>query len=218
VIEWLSMSFLDFLFPKQSLGGREGAWVTEEELESLTLRPKIFEIPELRKRGIRSLDRVFAMGGYHDSRLLKDAIHTFKYRRIPGVGEALADKLSESSCNVIDSDSCLCPVPLHFLRKFWRGFNQATYLAERVSKSAGVPVCNLLKRTRPTGHQAKRGKKERWKALRGAFRMKSKNCDGHKTVYLVDDVFTTGSTLEECARVLKKGGVERVEAVVLAYD
>ena len=211
------MFLLDFLFPKQSLGGSEGAWITEEELKNLTLKPRIFETEELRSRGIKSLDRVFAMGGYHDSRLLKDAIHTFKYRRIPGVGEFLGGRLADSLTG-LKRDACICPVPLHFLRQFWRGFNQAQYLAERVSDATRVPVCNLLKRVRPTGHQAKRGKKDRWKALSGAFRMRSKNLDSFKTIYLVDDVFTTGSTLEECARTLKEGGVKRVEAVVLAYD
>ena len=215
------MFLLDFLFPKQSLGGSEGAWITEGELKNLTLRPRIFETAALRSRGIKSLDRVFAMGGYRDSRLLKDAIHTFKYRRIPGVGEFLGGRLAEAvgGCanSILAKNSCLCPVPLHFLRQFWRGFNQAAYLAEQVSDATRVPVCNLLKRVRPTGHQAKRGKKDRWKALRGAFKMRSNNCDA-RVVYLVDDVFTTGSTLEECARTLKESGIARVEAIVLAYD
>ena len=75
----------------------------------------------------------------------------------------------------------------------------------------------MLRRVRPTGHQAWRGRRERLQVMNDAFRIK-KNMTISPHIYLVDDVFTTGATLEECAKVLKRAGAKCVEAIVIAYD
>jgi competence protein ComFC len=210
---------LDFLFPKFSLEGTEGDWVTPAEMDAFKTSPRAFEKEELTKRGIQSLDRVFAMSSYQDSPLLQKAIRTFKYRRIPGVGDALKACLAEliRKEHPLDPNGCLAPVPLYFLRRFKRGFNQAEMLAWYITAVTHVPTKKILKRIRNTGHQSRRTREERWKALTGAFRVARKR-KLPSTVYLVDDVFTTGATLEECAKTLKAAGVERVEGIVLAYD
>lgn len=107
------------------------------------------------------------------------------------------------------------PVPLHRYRKNWRGFNQAELIAKQVG---GQKIIEALKRTRATNQQAKTiDKKARRKNIEGAFEVTEevKKLRGKKVV-LVDDVFTSGATMRECAKVLKKAGIKEVWGFVLA--
>ena len=177
--------------------------------------------------GMPSLDRVLAASTYSDTPLLRKAIHSLKYGRLSAPGEILQDVLAKSFLRLTTprEDACICPVPLHFTRAFWRGFNQAELLAEGLRKVTGLPVLHLLSRVRPTGHQARRKREERLGAMRGAFAIRrqgrQRGQEGQEglpfCVYLVDDLFTTGATLQECAKTLKAAGVHRVEGVVLAH-
>lgn len=112
--------------------------------------------------------------------------------------------------------AALVPVPLHRLRENWRGFNQAELIAKHLGKKM-APV-NGLVRTRATGQQA-RAVSRRWRAenMKGAFGLSraGENLAGRRVV-LVDDVFTSGVTMRECAKVLKKAGVKQVWGLVLA--
>ena len=213
-----SMPLLDFLFPKRSLQGSEGAWITVDEQMRLRSTSKIFTSSVLRDRGLTHIDQIFAMSTYQRCPFLKEAIRRFKYRCIPGVGEILCRHLCDVVGEGMDlrSDSCFCPVPLHWSREFQRGFNQAQILASALSHQLAIGNHPLLKRIRPTGHQAHRGRQDRLRALQRAFRVRQMVLP--HMVYLVDDVFTTGATLEECAKTLKEAGVQRVEGIVLAYD
>ncbi|MDD5751529.1 MAG: hypothetical protein PHS73_03345 [Candidatus Peribacteraceae bacterium] len=205
-------TLLDLLFPRRSLTGSEGAWITEEELCLLVAAPVIEERGVLRRRGLHSLDRLVAASTYRRCPLLKKAIHTFKYRRIPALAGALAGLLPHD----LPSDVVLCPVPLHWTRRFARGFNQSALLAAELGRERGCTVCDLLTRVRATGSQAKRHRVERLTALEHAFRCIVS--DPPVSVVLVDDLSTTGATLDECARALKTAGVQHVEGWVIAHD
>ena len=109
----------------------------------------------------------------------------------------------------------LLPVPLHWWRQYLRTYNQSFLLAEYVSSRDGIPICqDLLTRTRPTPQQKLLNEKQRRKNLKGAFRA-APECKG-RSIVLIDDVVTTGSTLCECARTLKKAGAYRVYAACVA--
>lgn len=210
------MSLLDILFPIRSLTGQEGEWVTAEEWKALQSPSLFLEKAELTRMGCPHLDRVAAAGNYETSPLLRLAIQRCKYRRIPAVGERLGVLLGPAfDALAPDASVVLCPVPLHWARKFWRGFNQAEILTEGVAELRHVSARSLLRRVRPTGHQARRNRGERRTALMDAFALR-KNVTVPSHVILVDDVCTTGSTLECCAKVLKQHGVASVHALVLA--
>jgi ComF family protein len=226
-------SLLDFLFPRRSLRGDEGTFLTEAEIEQLTSHPSILSKETLRARGIGSLNCVRIASTYSDCPLLRKAIWTFKYGKIPALGEQLAallvplvlDRCKGTDGTDVQSTSVplvplvpsvLCPVPLYFLRKFHRGFNQAELLAGIVSQRTGIPVRHCLRRTRWTGKQAGRTREQRLKALRGAFRV-SGSIPRDICVILVDDITTTGATLEECARTLRRAGARRIEGLVVAH-
>lgn len=213
---------LDAIFPKSSLGGHEGAWITEEERRTMKLTPLLLHRELLRKRGLKSVDTLIAAGSYDDAPLLKKAILTFKYGRIREIAEDLALWMVKATHGLLlppnpkswHTPFILCPVPLHWTRAFERGFNQAALLAENIRAIKGWPVYELLKRTRPTGHQAWRNRDHRLSALSGAFRV-----TGQVPPYiiLVDDLYTTGATLDECAKTLKKAGAKYVCGLVAAH-
>jgi ComF family protein len=115
----------------------------------------------------------------------------------------------------------IIPVPLHSSRLKKRGYNQAELLARELSQKAETPyVVNVLKRVRQTAPQFELKREERQKNIKGAFsiddRYKKKMMG--KWVLLVDDITTTGSTLRECAKVLKKSGAEKVLGITFAHE
>ena len=109
----------------------------------------------------------------------------------------------------------IVPVPLHWQRQFFRGFNQSQWLAQYLSRALKVPINNrLLKRCRNTPPQQGLNRKQRQKNLKGAFRV-NHPIEG-KHIALVDDVVTTGSTVSELSKLLKKAGATKVEIWCLA--
>lgn len=202
---------LDLLFPAIPLGHGPADRVGEE----FRAHPLRFEGHLLPRRGLPSIDVLVCGGSYASSPELREAIRRFKYRRIESYGVELGRMLAETSAFLRDRPSpVLCPVPLHWTRRFFRGFNQAEALARSVADARGWPVAELLRRVRPTGSQAKRSHAERRTALRDAFAW---NGDGVPArVVLVDDVVTSGATLEACAAALRGAGVAHVDAITLA--
>lgn len=108
----------------------------------------------------------------------------------------------------------LVPVPLHRRRQRWRQFNQSHEIARPLGKRLGLPVHCILRRIRPTVTQTRLSRAQRRKNLRGAFAVKGR-VEAKGGVVLVDDVFTTGSTANECARVLRAAGFQKVIVVTV---
>jgi ComF family protein len=110
----------------------------------------------------------------------------------------------------------IVPVPLHPARERERGFNQATLLAELLSARIAVPLRSVLERIRYTTTQTAYDRSERMENLHDAFRLRKKMNVRELRVLLIDDVLTTGSTLSECARILKEAGAISVHAATAA--
>ncbi len=169
--------------------------------------------------GDRSFDFEFATAGWRFNGAVRTMVYRFKYgrkmylRRI--LGELLADGFQDARVDSAMGDWVMVPVPLHHRKFREREFNQAQEIARVASRTVDIPVANALKRTRYTLSQAKLSREERLRNLDGAFAMRKK-LPG-KSVFLVDDVFTTGATADECAKILKlDGGVEKVVVVTVA--
>lgn len=147
---------------------------------------------------------------------LREAVHQFKYRPCRSLGRPLGEWMATKVRLVSDVDLVM-PVPLHRKRLKERGFNQALLLAHRMSETHRIPFsCDNLYRTRPTRPQVELSGEERIKNVAGAFALRRAQEVADMSVVLVDDVFTTGATMNECASVLKKAGAAQVTAFTLA--
>jgi len=156
---------------------------------------------------------------------LLEMIHGLKYKKRIG----LAKELGRLTKRAFDDDTRLAPalaegwplvpVPLHRWRLRWRHFNQAGEIARALSHHTGLPLCQALVRTRRTGSQTRLSRAERLKNLRGAFDLSRAGRHFAQAkpagAVIVDDVFTTGATTAECARVLRKAGVQKVVVVTV---
>jgi ComF family protein len=111
----------------------------------------------------------------------------------------------------------ILPVPLHPKRLRWRGFNQSVLLARQISRVYQVPLdCFTLYRTKDTPPQTQLPEEDRRKNMREAFALNPQRPVEGKCVLLVDDVYTSGATVNECSRVLKQGGAEEIYVLTLA--
>ncbi len=144
-------------------------------------------------------------------------IHHFKYRK----KIKLAIFLGRAMASIIKSDHFLkdadmiVPIPLFWWKNLRRGYNQAALLSEIISQECNIQVNNIIKRIENTKSQTKLDEQARKKNVFNAFALKSNGIED-KTVLLVDDVITTGATINECARVLKDAGAKDVYSCVAA--
>lgn len=158
-----------------------------------------------------------AAGDYEGA--LREIIHAFKYEQRRSLARPLAQMLRRAGLELLADADCVVPVPLHPWRRLRRGFNQAADLA----RGLDLPVVHALSRWRPTTAQAGLSAAARRRNVRGAFvvsPLRSRACHAatvvDRVVVLVDDVRTTGATLDECARVLKAAGAREVRALTVA--
>ena len=160
-----------------------------------------------------------AVAAYRGRGIVRDIIHEFKYNRQIHLRHLVARWLRAALDDerLLDNQfDVIVPVPLHPARQRERGFNQASLLAELLSAHTSIPCRPLLKRIRYTTTQTALDRSERMENLHNAFRLR-KNADVRGLrVLLIDDVLTTGSTLSECARVLKRAGAKSVHAATAA--
>jgi len=158
-----------------------------------------------------------AIGPYEG--LMAEAIHRFKYQGASRLAKPLGTFLAEyedPEFPFADFELILS-VPLHPRRLRQRGFNQSLLLARRVSRAHSIPLdFTALRRTRHTEPQTQLSGSERQKNIRGAFEVRRPEGIAEKHILLIDDVFTTGATVQECAKVLLKAEAKRVDVLTLA--
>ena len=155
---------------------------------------------------------------YYEGSLLA-AIHLFKYRGKTGIGEALGRMLADfagTNWN-LGVFTRVVPVPLHRKRLRSRGFNQAVILARAVATHFDIPLdLTTLRRVVATAPQVSLGREARLANVRGAFAVERPERIAGQRILLVDDVYTTGGTLAECAGTLLKAGADAVALLTLA--
>jgi ComF family protein len=160
-----------------------------------------------------------AVSVYRSRGIVRRLVHQFKYGHQFHLRHPLADWLGETLHDPRLRDrrfDIIVPVPLHPARERERGFNQAQLLADLVSDKTTIPVRPALERIRYTTTQTAFDRAERMENLRDAFRLRKNMPVQDLRVLLIDDILTTGSTLSECARVLKRAGAVSVHAATAA--
>lgn len=230
------MSLLDFLFPKYCIQCKVVdtylctkcfAYVsfTETSFCVVCQKAAIGGITHPVCKNSLTIDGVFSSLVYMG--VVKKLVYQFKYKPyLTNLKSLLADFLYEGLIqkelfyNLIQEPTLLVPIPLHSSRFRKRGYNQAKLLADGLGQKLDIPVVELLERTKQTKTQVGLLQKERAENIKGAFSLKEgerKYIKKLKHVFLVDDVVTSGATLKEAAKVLKKAGVAKVWGITLAH-
>lgn len=142
------------------------------------------------------------------------AIRAFKFRRRLFYGPAFAQLLGTVRSELPDDIDAVLPVPLHWRRKWWRGFNQALEIARPVARQLGLPLVHSVTRHRSTPPQSGLTATQRATNLRQAFRFRTPIDARH--VLIIDDVITTGETVRQLAQTLLDNGVDKVSAMAVA--
>lgn len=229
------ISVLDFLFPRKCLGcGKVGGYFCSNCLNFVLLKDeRICPMCDRgsfgglthpgcqRAFGLDGLTSIFAYKG-----VVEKAIKKLKYRFITDLASDLIelflsfcgeDKAFSDFC--CQKDAVLMPIPLHPTRKRWRGFNQAELLGRMIAENFKINFLpDLLLRVKNTKPQVELDKDERQSNIRGAFALnKNSKFTIHNSKFIIfDDVWTSGATLREAAKVLKRNGAQKVWSLTLA--
>lgn len=187
-------------------------------------KPAIFGLTHEGCKTSFSADGLICLFNYKDPKVSQILIKG-KYSFLPDtykvLGEILAKKLKQNHDFLLKEKFSFVPIPLHKTRKRWRGFNQSEILAKTLSENLNSDYINLLKRNRITKTQKDLNREQRLKNLQDAFELdkdiKSVEIKG-KSYILVDDVTTTGATLKQAAKILKRNGAKKVICLTVARD
>jgi len=229
---------LDIFFPQFCLScGKEGTLICQDCLSLIEISEyqfcpfcktprRVFLEGTCKSHRKMNLDGLFAATSYKNP-LVKKLIKNFKYEpflknlKEPLAFLIIAHFLLSENKKIFQNpeNSFFLAIPLSTFRERWRGFNQSTEIARVLSDFFKIPLqINNLIKIKKTQLQVELGEKEREKNIKGAFKIQIPEEIKEKIIFLVDDVFTTGQTMEEAARVLKNEGAKEVWGVVIARE
>ncbi len=208
--------FLTLIFPIECLGClKEDTYLCNECLDTIAINTN-FKF----KHNLKYINKIYSATKY-DNKLIQTAIHYFKFRYIKELviplSKILIKYLEQEKIEI--NEYILIPIPLHKKRYLERGFNQSELIANQLAKYFNISILsNVLIRSRNTPHQVGLNKKKRLSNLNKAFHILKPEDIENKKIILIDDVVTTGSTLEEAAKTLKEAKVSRIIAITIAFD
>ena len=165
------------------------------------------------RAGLRGFDAAYCFGAYDG--VLRQLIHLYKYGKVRTLARPLSTLLLRA-LPIDERFDAVTAVPLHWRRRWLRGFNQAGLLAALVAHHRGIPLANVLRRVRATSSQAGLSGTNRRRNVSAAFRSRGARAVEGRRILLIDDVMTTGSTAAACAIALKRAGAKRVALLTVA--
>lgn len=177
-----------------------------------------FPCADCREKPNKYITRIFGAAVYDGA--IAEGIKRFKFHRKCRLARPLGELMRDFAAQEMETGiySRIVPVPLHRVRQRERGFNQSALLAEEaLSVFDGAKLDTTLKRIRPTRVQSRLEPQDRRGNVRGAFAVDGPDFPG-ESLLLIDDVVTTGGTVSECARVLRKAGASRVDVLAVALS
>lgn len=241
-MEKIKNLLLDILFPRFCLGcGIEGTYLCQDckaileisENKYCLCEKNALRLPSKEEKGkcskchSKKLSGLYSALSYKEKFLTRKLIHFLKYP--PYFAKTLAETLAFLIIDHISllgkdpknffENRILIPVPLEKKKLNQRGFNQSEEIAKKLSEISGAPlIADCLIKIKTTPPQMKLSGKEREENLKNAFLCKNSELVRGKKIFLIDDVYTTGTTIEECAKVLKKAGAKEIWGIVVARD
>jgi ComF family protein len=171
-----------------------------------------------RLEGRINLGFATSFGYYTKDGLLQYLVRELKYKGNQSVGTFLGHKLNSAIKSQINTEmpDLVVPVPLHHLKQVSRGFNQSALIATVIASACGLPLnTENLVRIRDTDSQTRKGRAQRVENIKDAFLVKAKDAFADKHVLLVDDILTTGATIEACALTLQEAGAVKISVATI---
>jgi len=220
----MTINLLDFIFPRRCVTcGDFGSYICAKCRDKIVyVQNPVCPVCQRQAIGGRThpgcmtrygLDGLIVGFAYRGS--VKLAVRKIKYKWVSDVAELLVSLFAKNLWKFsIPAEYILVPIPLHAKRKNWRGFNQAELICKILSSRFGVEVRNLLIRTLETKTQVGLSRQERRSNIKGAFEVRGSVPSG--AVILVDDVYTTGATMAEACKTLKKASKVEVWGMAIA--
>lgn len=202
---------MDLIFPQTEMERRVRNASTEDFFEKISI-----SFPD---------KKTLAVFSYRDP-FIRTAIWMFKYRRNMWLAKIFAEAIDDSLIEEIGekalfenfNEPILIPMPLSRKRRRFRGFNQSELIAKEVSNLSGFPYeKKVLIKVKETESQTHKNKKERRENIKGTFKVKKPEKIKRRNIILIDDVYTTGSTLGEADKVLREAGAKKVFRLVVAH-
>ncbi|MDP3093691.1 MAG: ComF family protein [bacterium] len=204
--EKLKETVLDIILPRSCVGcGKEGKYICEKCSLFLSEAPSLFQ------QG--SVEEVVSCWEYEG--LIKEIIFKIKYDGMFDAIDELVEKAFETREPYVPEDTIITFVPLFKKKERRRGFNQAELIAKKIGEITRKKILPLLEKIKDTPSQTKLDKTKRLVNVKDSFRRKELSSFSDN-VLLVDDIWTSGATMKECAKVLRKSGVKRVFGFTLA--
>lgn len=157
---------------------------------------------------------------YYKKGVVQNLIHMMKYKGQTQIGDYFGTQLGHQLKNHQGFSSCqvIVPVPLHWIRKLKRGYNQLDSFGNRLSKILNIPYrTDILERFKHTQTLIDKSKNERWKEVENAFKIRAPLHNNFTHVLLIDDVMTTGSTIAACCKCLSKTLNTQISVVTIAF-
>ncbi|MFA5169524.1 MAG: ComF family protein [Candidatus Paceibacterota bacterium] len=219
----------DLIFPKKCINcKKEGPYLCEDCLSLIEINPYQYCLCEkLEKRDKcdkcknRYLDKIFSAASFKN-KILKEAIHKFKYGYIKDLCQPLSILILTHLQAIgmeINKSFIIIPIPMTDKKKRRRGFNQSEEMGKTISESTGIPLLsNMLIKIRETAPQMELKREERINNIKDCFKIEKGEIIKDKIILLLDDVYTTGSTMEECAKALKQSGAKEVWGLTVARE
>lgn len=228
----LGVEFLDMLFPQECVGcGMRKTWLCQTCITRIPQsfsdqcwvckKPALFALTHAECRNSSALTAVVVAHEHH--RVLHEAIALLKYQSVQIIAhecaKMLVDKLDRSpmiASLLLSDETIIIPVPMHAVKQWTRGYNQTLLIAEELAKHGHAKLDpNIVVKARKTKPQAHLNRKKRLTNLKGAFKITRNIPLYGKTIVVVDDITTTGTTLNELARVLIAAGAKEVWALAV---
>ncbi len=229
------MDLLSLLFPKYCLGCKKmGDYICANCFASIKFQDEdkclVCNKPSIDSKTHPGCVSNYSIDGSSSAlvykSIVKKLVYSFKYEpNLTNLRQNMIDLLyegliqKESLQTVLQQDCVLVPIPLHAVKMRQRGYNQAKLLAEGLVKYWHIPIVDCLRRLKTTHSQYQLSRVERLNNLKGAFSINSKHIDKikDKTILLVDDLITSGATMNEATKVLKHNGAQGVWGIAFAH-
>jgi len=225
---------LDILFPPICLNCKGGLtrneYLCDTCYNSIRLNTSLFcpvcrlRLAENKKICSHTNYLLGAAGNYNDM-AIRNLIHYFKYNSFENLTPILGEILIKyiKNCKLKIENFIIVPIPLHRVKERQRGFNQskllAEYIAQKISAPQNLKIVDALKRIKNTKPQAQcKNNESRTENIKDCFKIKDLAIESikNKNILLIDDVFTTGSTINEAVKILKQNGCRKIIALVVA--